>query len=82
MYNRAVPDGSDGHAEQPLREDEHVVPEPGLQVRLQLGDVEVRARVALHEGEDIVEEVHAEVEEGARYRPACRTPIVFGGVTE
>lgn len=68
-----LPDGPDGHAKKPLCQDEDVVPKSGLKVRLQLGHVEVGARVTLHEGEYIVEEVHAEVEQGAGERPYhCR----------
>ena len=70
-----LPDGSDGHAKELLREDEDVVPKPGLQVRLQLGHVEVGPRVALHEGEHVVEEVHAEVEQGSGKRPVRRSSL-------
>lgn len=66
-----LPDGANGYAKKLLREDEDVVPKAGLEVRLQLGHVEVGPRVALHEGEHVVEEVHAEVEQGPGERP-CR----------
>ena len=45
--------------------DKDVVPKAGLQVSLQLGDVEVRAGPLADEVVDVVVEVQAEVEEGA-----------------
>ena len=46
-----------------LRRDEDVVPQPRLQIPLQLGQVEVRAAALLEEVMDVVEEVQAEVEQ-------------------
>lgn len=44
---------------------------------LQLRHVEVRSRVALHEGEHVVEEVHPEVEQGTRERPGRFSPRIL-----
>lgn len=60
------PDGAPRHPDVVLGEVEDVVPQPGLEVRLHLGQVEVRAVAALDELVRAVEEVQAEVEERAR----------------
>ena len=49
---------------------EDVVPEPGLEVALELGQVEVRAGSLGHQGPGVVEQVEAEVEERAGDRLA------------
>ena len=53
------------HAEPLLRPDEDVVPEPRLQVRLELRQVEPRAAAVV-----VAEEVEAEVEQARRHRRA------------
>ena len=52
-----------GDAERVLGEDEDVVPEPRLQVALELRQIEVRARAVLEPDLRVVEEVQAEVED-------------------
>ena len=73
------PDGLDQHrrADRParnsdhvLRPNEHVVPEPGLEVALHLGQVVVRPAAASSQLGTVVEQVQPEVEEGARNRLA------------
>ena len=49
-----------------LRLEEDVVPEPGLEMALELGKVEVRARPTLEEPVGVVKEEEAEVEQAAR----------------
>ncbi len=58
-------DGAAGDVEEILRAEEDVVPEAGFEVRLELGQVEVGAGAAASELARVVEEVEAEVEEGA-----------------
>ena len=58
-------DGAARDAEEFLRADEDVVPEAGFEVRLELGEIEVGAGAAGEELARVVEEVEAEVEEGA-----------------
>ncbi len=58
-------DGALRDADVVLREDEHVVPEACLQVRLRLRQVEVRALAEVEQALGVVEEVQAEVDEGA-----------------
>mmetsp|Transcript_13779 Transcript_13779/g.32783 ORF Transcript_13779/g.32783 Transcript_13779/m.32783 type:complete len:330 (+) Transcript_13779:681-1670(+) len=57
-------DGPQRDTEVVLGGDKDVVPKAGLQVSLQLGDVEVRAGPLADEVVDVVVEVQAEVEEG------------------
>ncbi len=48
-----------------LREDEHVVPQAGFEVRLGLGQVEVGALAEVEQPPGVVEEVQPEVDQGA-----------------
>ncbi len=59
------PDRAAGDAERVLRGDEDVVPEPGLEVALELGQVEVGAGAAVRGRAGVVEEDQPEVEEAA-----------------
>src|SRR5215203_4825417 len=56
-------DGAPGYAELVLGQLEDVVPEPGLEVALHLGQVEVRPRAVVQQRPGVVEEVQAEIEE-------------------
>ena len=68
-------DGPARDAESLLGPDEHVVPEPGLEVVLELGQVEVRATTQLDQAVGVVEEVQAEVRQAARRRAALAGAI-------
>lgn len=61
-----APDGAALHANVVLGQVEDVVPQACLEMRLHLGQVEVRPRAALDQLMCVVEEVEAEVEEAAR----------------
>lgn len=56
-------DGSSGHADPVLRELENVVPQTGLEVRLHLGEVEVRAGASGNGLLGVVEEVETEIKQ-------------------
>ena len=71
-------DRSMRHAELALRVGEDVVPEPGLEMALQLGQVEGRRRALRHLGLGVVEEVEAEVEQRAGHRLAVDDHMAFG----
>ncbi len=58
------------HAERVLRVDEHVVPQPRLEMALHLRQVEVRAGAARQRFLGVMEEVEAEIEQRARHRLA------------
>ncbi len=60
------PDRAARDAEVVLREDEHVVPETRLQMRLRLREVEVRALAEVEQPARVVEEVQPEVDERPR----------------
>ena len=60
-------DGAARHADVVLSQVEGVVPQAGLEVRLHLGQVEVRAGAALDQLGRVVEEVEAKVEQAAGY---------------
>mmetsp|Transcript_33577 Transcript_33577/g.54619 ORF Transcript_33577/g.54619 Transcript_33577/m.54619 type:complete len:340 (-) Transcript_33577:492-1511(-) len=64
-----------GHAQVALGSQEDVVPEPGLQVALQLGQVEVGARAARQQPERVVVQVQPKVEERARHWPAVDSDV-------
>ena len=49
-----------------LSQDKHIVPQPGFQVALQLGQVEVGASSLLKQRFDVVEEVQAKIEQTGR----------------
>src|SRR5438874_11272835 len=53
-----------------LREVEHVIPQPCLEVAFQLRQIEVRPAAPAEEPLGVVEEVETEVEQAARYRLA------------
>ncbi|GAP59083.1 hypothetical protein AHiyo1_22970 [Arthrobacter sp. Hiyo1] len=55
-------DGALRDAEQVLGQDEDVVPEPGLEVVLDLGQVEVRALALCQQAAGVVEEEQAEID--------------------
>ena len=73
-------DRSAGDAEALLRADEHVVPQPGLEVALHLGQVEVRARPAGEGLLGVVEEEEAEVEEAPGNRLAVDLHVALDQV--
>ena len=73
----AVADRAARDAELALRGDEDVVPEPRLEVRLHLGEVEVRARAASDQLFRVVEEVEREVEQAGRGRMAVDEQMLF-----
>jgi hypothetical protein len=73
-------DGALRDAEQVLGEDEDVVPEPGLEVVLDLGQVEVRALALGQEAAGVVEEEQAEVHDAASDRGAVDEHVLFGQV--
>ncbi len=87
-------DGPARDGEQVLCAEEDVVPEAGFEVGLDLGEIEVRAGAAGHELVRVVEEVEAEVEEGAGHGfavdddvalfevPAARADEEHGGVVD
>ncbi|MGX1116847.1 hypothetical protein RKD37_002210 [Streptomyces ambofaciens] len=60
-----------------LREDEHLVPEAGLQVGLRLREVEVRALAEVQQTLGVVEEVQAEVDQGAGDRAAVHLEVAL-----
>src|SRR5207247_4149623 len=53
-----------------LRQVENIVPEPRLEMALELREVEVRAASLFQQTLDVVKEVEAEIEEAARDRLA------------
>lgn len=63
-------DGALRDADVLLGEDEDLVPEAGLQVRLRLGEVEVRTLAEAQQALGVVEEVQAEVDQRAGHRGA------------
>jgi hypothetical protein len=63
-----------------LREVEDVVPEAGLEVALELGQVEVRAAALVEQALPVVEEVEPEVEEAAGDRLAVDEHVPLGEV--
>lgn len=70
-------DGAAGEANVVLGEVEGVVPEARLEVRLHLGEVEVRTKALLNCLARIVEEVQAKVEEGAGNRLAIDSDVLL-----
>ena len=70
-------DRPEGDSELVLRSDEHVVPQAGFEVALELGQIEVRAGPPLHQLTGVVEEEHAEVEQGCRDRLAVDEDMAF-----
>src|SRR5581483_2563377 len=70
-------DGPPGNAELLLREDEHVVPEPGFQVALHLREIEVRTRAARDLLFRVVEKEKPEIEERGGDRLAVDEGVPF-----
>ena len=66
------------HAKLALRVGEDVVPEPGLEMALELGQVEGRRRALRHLGLGAVEDVKAEVEQRAGHRVAVDDHMALG----
>ncbi len=62
------PDGALRDAQRFLGHDEDVVPQPRLEMALQLGQVEVGAGAAVEQRAGVVEEVQAKVEQRGRDR--------------
>src|SRR5690606_26134437 len=60
-----------------FREAKNVVPDPGFQVRFELGQVKVRAGAALFQLRGVVKEVQAEIDQCARYRLAVDHDVLF-----
>ena len=73
-------DRAAGQAEGVLGEAEDVVPQPRLEVRLELRQVEVRPRTPLQQRAGVVEEVQAEVEQARRNRLAREMHVALGQV--
>ena len=59
-------DGALGNFQHFLRSHKDVVPQPGLQIMLQLGQIQVYARIVHHPVAGVVEEIHREIEEAGR----------------
>ena len=66
LNQHGTPDSTPGHANVVLRQVEHVVPQTSLEVRLHLGQVEVRTKATSHQLLGVVVEVQAKVEQTAR----------------
>ena len=64
-----------GQAHASLGLDEHLVPQPGLEVALELGQVEVGAAAASEQLAGVVVEVEAEVEQARRHRAAVHQHV-------
>ena len=62
----STPDCSPPHANIVLRQIEHIIPQPRLEMTLHLRQIEVRASPSLDKLFGIVEEVQPEIEERAR----------------
>ena len=60
-----------------LRQHEHIVPEPRLQVAFHLGQIEIGAGAAVEQRLGVVEEVQAEVEEAGRDGLAIDEHMLF-----
>ena len=73
-------DGADGKPDVLLRKYEHVVPEPCLEVILQLGNVEVRTASLLDQRFRVMEEEQAEIEERCGDRSAVDCQVLLGQV--
>jgi hypothetical protein len=71
-------DAAVGQAQALLGVGEDVVPQPGLQMALQLGQVEIGSAAPGQQLLGIVEEVEAEVEEGAGHGLAVHLHMLFG----
>ena len=71
------PDAAAGDAGGGLGVDEDVVPEAGLEVALQLRQVEVRAGPAAQRLGGVVEEVEAGIEQAGRDRPAVHQQVAL-----
>ena len=65
-------DGALGQAHEPLGLGEHLVPEPGLEMALELGQVEVGAAAPGQQLTGVVVEVEGEVEQARRHRRGRR----------
>ncbi|CAM5620989.1 hypothetical protein SCYAM73S_08178 [Streptomyces cyaneofuscatus] len=70
-------DGALWDADVVLGEDEDVVPEAGLQVRLRLREVEVRALAEVDQALGVVEEVKAEVDQRAGHGGAVQLEVAL-----
>jgi hypothetical protein len=70
-------DRADFKAERGLGGDEDIVPEPGLEMALELGQVEVRARALRQRRLGVVEEVEAEIDQRARGDLAVDLDMAF-----
>ncbi len=66
-----------GQAEPLLGHNEDVVPQAGLQMALQLGQIEIGAGVAGQQVAGVVEEVEAEVEQRGRHRLAVDEQVLL-----
>ncbi len=73
-------DGALRDAQQVLGEDEDVVPQPGFEVVLDLGQVEVRAFALGQEAAGVVEEEQAEVHDAAGHGSAVDDHVLLGQV--
>ena len=71
-------DGPIGDAQRGLGEDEHLVPEPGLQMALHLRQVEIGAGAGGDLGLGVVEEVEAEIEQRAGHLLAVDPHMALG----
>src|SRR4051812_39173440 len=59
------PNGAARDTDNILRPDEHVVPQPSLEMRLDLGEVKVRARATAEQLATVVQQVQPEIEQRA-----------------
>jgi hypothetical protein len=71
------PDRPHGDPQFILRKNKNLVPQPRLEMRLHLRQVEVRARAAREQLACVVEEVEREVEDAARDRLAVDGDVLF-----
>ena len=69
-----------GQPKLPLGMDEDVVPQPGLEMRFELGQVEIGAAALGQQGLGIVEEIEAEIEQRARHRLAIDQQVLLDQV--
>ncbi|HEX6669146.1 MAG TPA: hypothetical protein VF061_06285, partial [Gemmatimonadales bacterium] len=71
------PDRAAGERQRVLGRVEDVVPEPGLEMALQLGEVEVGAAPSRPELARVMEEVECEVHQARRHRPSLQQNVLL-----
>ena len=70
-------DGTQRQIQHRLRGDEDIVPQPGFQAVLQLGQIEIGAAALGEQHLGIMEEIQAEIEDGARHALAIDDHVGF-----